>query len=67
MDNGETDIFVVTDVRKNYMSKTEYRLSRFYHDDIWVRLKRSDGKSGSEFRPLRKVLFGLQDDDDTIA
>lgn len=58
------EIFVITDVRKNLMSKTEYRLSRFYQDDIWMKLKRSETKPGVEFRPLRKVLFGLQDDED---
>jgi hypothetical protein len=67
MENGDTGIFVVTDVRKNYVSKTEFRLSRFYQDDIWVKLKRSETKSGLEFRPLRKVLFGLTNDDDTVA
>lgn len=62
-----SEMYVVTDVRKNYMSKTEFRLSRYDHDDIWVRLKRSEGKSGLEFRPLRKVLFGLVDDDQSMA
>ncbi len=66
-EDSSTDIYVVTDVRKNYLSKTEYRLSRFYFDDIWVKLKRTDNKGGVDFRPLRKVLFGLQDDDDTVA
>jgi hypothetical protein len=67
MENGDTGVFVVTDVRKNYVSKTEFRLSRFYQDDIWVKLKRSETKPGLEFRPLRKVLFGLTNDDDTVA
>lgn len=61
------EIFVVTDVRKNLLSKTEYRLSRFYQDDLWMRLKRSESKLGVEFRPLRKVLFGLTDDDDSLV
>jgi hypothetical protein len=36
MENGETGIFVITDARKKYLNKTEFRLSRFYQDDIWV-------------------------------
>lgn len=60
------DIFVVTDVRKNLLSKTEYRLSRYTSEDIWVKLKRSEGKGGNEFRPLRKVLFGLSEDDESV-
>lgn len=67
MENGETEVVVVTDVRKNLMSKTEFRVSRFYHDDQWVKLKRNEGKSGQEFRPLRKVLYGLSNDDDSVA
>jgi hypothetical protein len=66
MESGDTEIFVVTDVRKNYLSKTEFRLSRFYHDDTWVKLKRSETKNGLEFRPLRKVLFGLANDDESV-
>lgn len=66
-DTGESEIYVITGVRKNYLSKTEYRLSRFYSEDTWVRLKRSDGKSGQEFRPLRKVLFGLSEDEESVA
>jgi len=67
-----TDIYVVTDVRKNMMSQTEYRLSKQDSDDLWLRLKRR-GEAGSDrdddkakaktnskgqhdFRPLRKVL-----------
>jgi len=65
--NGEMEIFVITDVRKNLLSKTEYRLSRFYQDDLWMKLKRSETKLGVDFRPLRKVLYGLQDDDDSIT
>lgn len=56
----------MTDVRKNYLSKTEYRISRFFHDDMWVKLKRSDSKGGLEFRPLRKVLHGLTNDDESV-
>jgi hypothetical protein len=66
-EDGENVMYVVTDVRKNFLSKTEYRLSRYKSDDQWVKLKRQDGKSGLEFRPMRKVLFGLQDDDETVA
>jgi len=58
---------VVTDVRKNFLSKTEFRLSKFKEDDQWVKLKRQEGKSGAEFRPMRKVLFGLCTDDETVA
>jgi hypothetical protein len=57
---------VITDLRKNLLSKTEFRLSNFTMDDHWVKLKRGEGKSGNEFRPMRKVLFGLSgaEDDD---
>lgn len=55
----------MTDTRKNLMSKTEFRISRFHEDDAWVKLKRDDSKSGYTFRAMRKVLFGLTDDDDT--
>lgn len=47
------------------MSKSEFRISRFHEDDQWVKLKRDEGKSGYSFRAMRKVLFGLVDDDDT--
>lgn len=64
VDNSKKpEIFVVTGVRKNYLSKTEFRVSRFFVEDVWVRLKRAEGKSGFDFRPMRKVLFGLVDDD----
>eukprot|EP01031_Cornospumella_fuschlensis_P034739 gene34738-42065_t len=62
----KTEIYVVTGVRKNYLSKTEFRVSRFGVDDAWVRLKRGD-KSGLDFRPLRKVLFSLANDDDDAS
>ena len=62
--NKKAELYVVTSVRKNYLSKTEFRVSRFNVDDAWVRLKRDEGKSGLEFRPMRKVLFGLADDDE---
>lgn len=51
------EIFVVTDMTKNNMRKTEYRLSTLHQDDFWAKLKRSDSKPGLEFVPLRKVLF----------
>lgn len=61
-------IYVITDVRKNFLSKTEFRISRYRVDDEWVKLKRVEGKSGLDFRPMRKVLFGLTDDDEnTVA
>lgn len=66
-EHGENTMYVVTDVRKNFMSKVEYRISMYKVDDQWVRLKRKEGKSGMEFRPMRKVLFGLQEDDETVA
>ena len=55
VDESESALFVVTDVRKNYLQKTEFRLSKFNQDDIWVLLKRSHNKPGYEFRPMRKV------------
>lgn len=51
------EIFVVTDMSKNGMRKTEYRLSTNNQDDFWAKLKRSEAKNGLEFTPLRKVLF----------
>jgi hypothetical protein len=57
-------IYVVTDVRKNFLGRTEYRLSRFQMDDQWLKLKRSEGHSGVEFRPMRKVLHGLSADEE---
>lgn len=67
-DEENNTIFVVTDVRKNYLSKTEFRISRYRVDDAWVKLKRVEGKNGLDFRPMRKVLFGLLDEDEnTVA
>ena len=60
-------MYVVTDVRKNLLNKTEFRISKFFAEDAWVRLKRGDGRPGNEFRPMRKVLFGLGDDDDQYS
>lgn len=60
--HDRSEIYVVTDFRKNYLHKTEFRLSRFKQSDIWVRLARQEGKSGNKFRPLRKVLFNLGDE-----
>lgn len=45
------------------MSKSEFRLSSAAIEDLWAKLKRGGGKSGLEFRPLRKVLFALGGDD----
>ncbi len=42
-------------------------MSKFFAEDAWVRLKRGDGRPGNEFRPMRKVLFGLGDDDDQYS
>lgn len=69
MKEGENKgIYVVTDVKKNMMSKSEFRLSSAAVEDLWVKLKRSEGKSGLEFRPLRKVLFALGgDESDNLA
>lgn len=60
-------LYVITDVRKNFIGKTEFRISKFHSDDQWVKLRRRDAKSGLEFRPMRKVLFGLQEDDETVG
>mmetsp|Transcript_23904 Transcript_23904/g.54059 ORF Transcript_23904/g.54059 Transcript_23904/m.54059 type:complete len:485 (+) Transcript_23904:166-1620(+) len=60
-------MYVVTDCRKNYLSKTEYRISRFKTEDSWVRLRRVEGRGGMEFRPMRKVLWGLQVEDESVA
>lgn len=57
-------IYVITDIKKNMMSKTEFRLSAASTEDLWVKLKRAEGKSGLEFRPLRKVMFALGGGDD---
>lgn len=68
-DKKYNGIYVVTDMRKNYMQKTEYRVSKFHAEDAWVRLKRENPETkkshnGYTFRPLRMVLYGLADDDD---
>ncbi len=55
---------MVTDMRKNLLSKTEFKVSRYHQDDQWIKLLRKEGKSGYEYRPMRKVLFGLADDED---
>ena len=47
--------YVVTGLRKNYRSKSEFRLSCLHRDDWWVCLKRAADKAGQEFRPLRQV------------
>lgn len=48
------------------MSKSEFRLSSAASEDLWVKLKRAEGKSGLDFRPLRKVLFALGGGDDEL-
>lgn len=48
---------MVTGVRKSSLRKTEYRLSSRTQDDFWIRLKRSETKSGEDFCPLRRVMF----------
>jgi len=66
---------VITDVRKNFLSQTEYRLSRYKEEDRWVKLCRSkersiidENKGKHFFNPLRKVLFNLQAvDEESIA
>ncbi len=63
-DEKASGLYVITDMRKNLLSKTEFKVSRYHADDQWLKLKRVDGKSGYEFRPMRKVLFGLADDED---
>lgn len=50
-------IYVIIDMVKNNLRKTEYKVSNFTVGDSWVRLKRGRGKSGIEFRVLRKVYF----------
>jgi hypothetical protein len=67
VEGSENVIYVVTGARKNFISKTEFRISRFLADDQWVKLRRNEGKSGQEFRPMRKVLFGLSLDETTSA
>jgi hypothetical protein len=54
---GLSETAVITGVRKNAMSKTEYRLSQLDKGDVWCKLKRGEKKSGYPFRPNRKVLF----------
>jgi len=51
-----SEIFIVTGVRKNTLSKTEYRLTALGKPDIWCGLKRGEKKSGYRFTPYRKVL-----------
>lgn len=48
-------LHVVTGVRKNFFKKSLFRISSFYDDDAWVRLRRGPNKNGVVFRPLRKV------------
>lgn len=50
------DIYVVTGMRKNALSKTEFRLSSLNKPDSWTTLKRATNKSGLPFQPMRHVL-----------
>lgn len=49
-------IYVITDTRKTLQRKSEHRLSRKDFDDVWVKLKRGENKSGVAFTLQRKVL-----------
>ncbi len=48
-------IYVIVDLAKNNLRKTEYKITNFVTGDAWVKLKRGKNKSGIEFRLLRKV------------
>eukprot|EP01032_Pedospumella_encystans_P015949 gene15949-18216_t len=48
-------IYVIVDLAKNNLRKTEYKITNFVSGDAWVKLKRGKNKSGIEFRLLRKV------------
>lgn len=50
-------VYVIIDLAKNNLRQTEYKVSNLLGEDSWVRLKRGKGKSGIEFRVLRKVYF----------
>lgn len=50
-------VYVIIDMAKNNLRQTEYKVSNLLGEDSWVRLKRGKGKSGIEFRVLRKVYF----------
>lgn len=50
-------IYVIVDLAKNNFRQTEYKVTNLVSGDSWVRLKRGKGKSGIEFRVLRKVYF----------
>lgn len=50
-------MYVVTDVRKDASFHTEYKLSQAGADGSqWERLKRAEGKSGTEFRITANML-----------
>lgn len=50
------DVYVVTGARKNHLRKVEYRLSNLEKGDLWVRLRRSEKKTGVPFTINRRVL-----------
>ena len=50
-------IYVIVDLAKNNLRQTEYKVSNLSAEDSWVRLKRGKGKTGIDFRVLRKVYF----------
>ncbi len=49
-------------MRKNHLSKTEFRLSAWEKEDLWTTLKRAENKSGLQFQPTRLVLPALQEE-----
>ena len=53
---GSHNVFVIIDTAKNNLRKTEYKISNHAHGDAWVKLKRSEKKTGVDFRLLRQVL-----------
>lgn len=46
----------MTGARKNHLRKVEYRLTNLEKGDVWVRLKRSEKKTGVPFTINRRVL-----------
>lgn len=54
---GAHNVFVIIDIAKNNLRKTEYKISNKVHGDTWVKLRRSEKKTGVDFRLLRQVLY----------
>ena len=52
---------VVTAVHKSLQRQSFYRISTDTGTDCWLRLKRRARQSGTEFQPLRKVLYTFGD------